>query len=207
MPWFQAPNWCNQPFWRQNWSQVPVLIMARLSAPWQIAYRAQALQFQPLVLDFSQVSCHGTISLEGFTGVRDPYSEPETQNASLLGIQRGKFESLKNSQGWKSYTCRATKPSTADWAVQPLKVLMQPQNLASEKRLLKWASWEVCHVFWSKGRKRVIYFNISFLEMLTSLYFTGTWITLRQRLPKSCILRSSSLWVRFFSILQFYKKT
>lgn len=67
-----APNWCNQPFWRHNWSQVPVLIMARLSAPWQVAYRAQALQFQPLVLDFSQASCHGTISLAGFTGVRDP---------------------------------------------------------------------------------------------------------------------------------------
>lgn len=54
-------------------------------------------------------------------------SEPETQNASLLGIQRGEFESLKNSlkvcslaHAERYQPARATKLPTADWAVQPL---------------------------------------------------------------------------------------
>jgi len=47
-------------------------MIARLSASWHVAYRAQGLQLQPWIWDFSQVSCHGARSLAGFKGVKDP---------------------------------------------------------------------------------------------------------------------------------------
>lgn len=144
-------------------------------------------------------------------------SKLDTQKAWLLEIQRENLKALETLAEMglsglslpcaERYQPARTITTLNTWPGCPaflLKVPMQPQNISSEKRLLKQASWEVYHVFWGGGRKRWFILIVPFWkcsQVCISLASGQLWfknIFLNQSFSKSCILTSSSPCVGVF---------
>lgn len=111
-------------------------------------------------------------------------SEPETQNASLLGIQRGKFEVLKTVSGFAvlhmQKDINQPEPPNSQQLTRLSSLCPESAHTASETGKWKKAfkvSFLGSHSCVLGQGKEDIDLNISFLEMLTNLYFAGTWIT------------------------------